>query len=124
MRCPYPAQFAFNSLEGKRDKHWDILVVSARLENKMALLRILQGLPVSAFTAPTVQQAPTTPLIDGGAVPPPIRTSLADGNMENQRQTPKLVCPRCGSDWVCQSWRNGISARLLRSRGIYVAGSE
>jgi hypothetical protein len=37
MRCPYPAQFAFNSLEGKRDKHWDILVVSARLENKMAL---------------------------------------------------------------------------------------
>jgi len=46
MRCPYPAQFAFNSLEGKRDKHWDILVVSARLENKMALLRILQGLPV------------------------------------------------------------------------------
>jgi hypothetical protein len=216
MRCPYPAQFAFNSLEGKRDKHWDILVVSARLENKMALLRILQGLPVSAFTAPTVQQAhevlsthsirvifceenfadgsyrdllaavrtsqirtplvlmlstgeweeyleepgrdrsaslsarahgrrthfdprsprarrakrrpvqkaPTTPLIDGGAVPPPIRTSLADGNMENQRQTPKLVCPRCGSDWVCQSWRNGISARLLRSRGFYVAGSE
>jgi DNA-binding NtrC family response regulator len=39
------------------DKHWDILVVSARLENKRALLRILQGLPVSAFTASTVQQA-------------------------------------------------------------------
>jgi DNA-binding NtrC family response regulator len=39
------------------DKHWDILVVSARLENKRALLRILQDLPVSAFTASTVQQA-------------------------------------------------------------------
>jgi DNA-binding NtrC family response regulator len=39
------------------DKPWDILVVSARLENKRALLRILQGLPVSAFTASTVQQA-------------------------------------------------------------------
>jgi len=39
------------------DKQWDILVVSARLENKRALLRILQGLPVSAFTASTVQQA-------------------------------------------------------------------
>jgi DNA-binding NtrC family response regulator len=39
------------------DKPWDILVVSARLENKKALLRILQGLPVSAFTASTVQQA-------------------------------------------------------------------
>jgi DNA-binding NtrC family response regulator len=39
------------------DKSWDILVVSARLENKKALLRILQGLPVSAFTASTVQQA-------------------------------------------------------------------
>jgi DNA-binding NtrC family response regulator len=39
------------------DKHWDILVVSARLENKRALLRILQGLPVSAFTASTLQQA-------------------------------------------------------------------
>jgi len=34
MRCPYPAQFAFNSLDGKMDKYWDILVVSARLENK------------------------------------------------------------------------------------------
>jgi DNA-binding NtrC family response regulator len=39
------------------DKHWDILVVSARLENKRALLRVLQGLPVSAFTASTIQQA-------------------------------------------------------------------
>ena len=38
------------------DKPWDILVVSARLENKKALLRILQGLPVSAFTASTVRQ--------------------------------------------------------------------
>ena len=28
--------------------------------------------------------------------------------MENQRQAPKLKCPRCGSDWVCRSWRNGI----------------
>jgi DNA-binding NtrC family response regulator len=39
------------------DKSWDILVVSGRLENKRALLRILQPLPVSAFTASTVQQA-------------------------------------------------------------------
>jgi DNA-binding NtrC family response regulator len=39
------------------DKPWDILVVSARLENKKALLRILQGLSVSAFTASTLEQA-------------------------------------------------------------------
>ena len=38
-------------------KLWDILVVSARLENKRTLLRILQGLPVSAFTASTLKQA-------------------------------------------------------------------
>jgi DNA-binding NtrC family response regulator len=60
MRCPYPAQFAFKQpylTGGKMDKPWDILVVSARLENKKALLRILQGLPVSAFTASTVRQA-------------------------------------------------------------------
>ena len=35
-------------------------------------------------------------------------SSLTYGNMENQHQDPKLVCPRCGSDWVCRSWRNGI----------------
>jgi DNA-binding NtrC family response regulator len=44
-------------METNLDKSWDILVVSARLENKRALLRILQGLPVSAFTASTLQQA-------------------------------------------------------------------
>jgi hypothetical protein len=35
----------------------DILVVSTRLENRSALLRILEGLPVNAFTVSTVQQA-------------------------------------------------------------------
>jgi hypothetical protein len=34
--------------------------------------------------------------------------SPADGNIVNQRQAPKLVCPRGGSDWVCRVWRNGI----------------
>jgi len=36
---------------------WDILVVSACLENRRALLRILKGLPINAFTVSTVQQA-------------------------------------------------------------------
>jgi len=39
------------------EKHWDILVVSAYVENRRALRRILEGLPVNAFTASTVQQA-------------------------------------------------------------------
>jgi len=39
------------------EKQWDTLVVSARLENRRALLRILKGLPINAFTVSTVQQA-------------------------------------------------------------------
>jgi len=34
MRCPYPAQFAFNSLDDKMDKHWDILVVRLAWKTK------------------------------------------------------------------------------------------
>jgi hypothetical protein len=32
----------------------------------------------------------------------------ANANVGNQRQAHKPVRPRCGSDWVCRSWRNGI----------------
>jgi hypothetical protein len=33
--------------------------------------------------------------------------------MDKQNQVPKLVCPRCGSDWVCRSWRSGVFERHL-----------
>lgn len=39
------------------EKEWDLLVVSSRLENRKALLRILDGLPVDIFTAATIRQA-------------------------------------------------------------------
>lgn len=39
------------------ENQWDILVVSARLENRRSLLRVLEGLPVNSFTASTIQQA-------------------------------------------------------------------
>jgi len=39
------------------DQHWNILVVSAHLENRRAILRILDGLSVNAFAASTIQQA-------------------------------------------------------------------
>jgi DNA-binding NtrC family response regulator len=38
-------------------KEWNGLIVSASIENRKALLRILDGLPVDAFTAATVEQA-------------------------------------------------------------------
>jgi DNA-binding NtrC family response regulator len=35
----------------------DLLVVASRLDNRKALLRVLDGLPVNVFTAATVEQA-------------------------------------------------------------------
>jgi DNA-binding NtrC family response regulator len=39
------------------EKQWELLVVSAHLENRNALLRILDALPVNVFSASTVEQA-------------------------------------------------------------------
>lgn len=39
------------------EKQWELLVVSAHLENRNALLRILDNLPVNVFSASTVAQA-------------------------------------------------------------------
>lgn len=39
------------------EKQWELLVVSARLENRNALLRILDDLPANVFSASTVEQA-------------------------------------------------------------------
>ena len=38
-------------------QQWELLVVSSRLENKKALLRILKDLPASVITASTIEQA-------------------------------------------------------------------
>jgi len=39
------------------EKEWDLMVVCSRLENRRALLRILDGLPVDIFTAASIKQA-------------------------------------------------------------------
>jgi len=39
------------------EDRWGLLVVSVRLENRRALMHILEGLPVLVFTASTVEQA-------------------------------------------------------------------
>ena len=38
-------------------KEWRALIVSASVENRKALLRILEGLPVDTFIAATIEQA-------------------------------------------------------------------
>jgi hypothetical protein len=39
------------------EKEWDLLVVSTRVEDRSALLHILESLPVNVFIASTVEQA-------------------------------------------------------------------
>jgi len=45
----------WNSVETHRE--WNALIVSASIENRKALLRILEGLPVDTFAATTIEQA-------------------------------------------------------------------
>jgi DNA-binding NtrC family response regulator len=45
----------WNNVETKRE--WNALIVSASMENRKALLRILERLPVETFAAATIEQA-------------------------------------------------------------------
>jgi DNA-binding NtrC family response regulator len=45
----------WNNLETHTE--WNALIVSASIQNRKALLRILEGLPVDTFTAATIEQA-------------------------------------------------------------------
>jgi DNA-binding NtrC family response regulator len=38
-------------------REWDVLIVSARRENRKALLQIFEGLPLNIFTAATIEEA-------------------------------------------------------------------
>ena len=39
------------------DLQWNVLVISCRIENRRALLGVLETMPVSVFTAATIEQA-------------------------------------------------------------------
>jgi DNA-binding NtrC family response regulator len=45
----------WNNVEAERE--WNALIVSASMENRKALLRILEGLPVDTFVVATIEQA-------------------------------------------------------------------
>jgi DNA-binding NtrC family response regulator len=99
------------------EKEWDLLVVSSRLENRKALLRILDGLPVDIFTAATISQAHE--VLSSHAIRLIFsEENFADGSYREllrsvraEHRGPRMVLMLCTGEWeeYLEAMRLGVS---------------